>query len=455
MEFIPLIGLNETSLGSTPLSSRHMNLAGFLIAGPVAHSHALWRNPSHEVPFLTTEYYVDVARKLEQGKFDLIFFADRLAIADRYGNDKEVGIRHGDQDSTRMDPVPILGALAATTKHIGLGATRSTTYDQPYHLAREFRTIDHLPKGRAAWNVVTSMNDSEAKNFGVESHLSHDQRYDRAEEFMELIFKLWDSWEKGALQLDRAKGIYADPAKVHYINHVGAYFKSRGPLNIPAGPQGRPVVIQAGASDRGRAFAVKWAEVIFNISPTREHMKRSTQGVHEETERLKRPVGSCKSLTAIMPFVGRTREEAQEKRDLANSLVDPMVGLSTLAAHSNVDLSTLDLDAPVEQLQSSGTQSLIAMASRIARDNSLSLREIGRKYGESVLVPQLCGTSKQIADELADIFTSGDVDGFVVSPAFLPDSFAEFADGVVPELQRLGVFRKEYTASTLRGHLQT
>jgi len=437
------------------LPSRHMNLAGFLIAGPVAHSHALWRNPAHEVPFLTTQYYVDVAGKLEQGKFDLIFFADRLAIADRYGNDKEVGIRHGDQDSTRMDPVPILGALSATTAHIGLGATRSTTYDQPYHLAREFRTIDHLSNGRAAWNVVTSMNDSEARNFGVESHLSHDQRYDRAEEFMELIFKLWDSWEEGALQLDRVGGIYADPAKVHYVNHAGTYFKSRGPLNIPSGPQGRPVIIQAGASDRGRAFAVKWAEVIFNISPNREHMRRSTQGVREETERLKRPAGSCKSLTAIMPFVGRTREEALEKRDAANSLVNPMVGLSTLAAHSNVDLGTLDLNAPVQQLQSTGTQSLIAMASRIAKDNSLSLREIGRKYGESVLVPQVCGTPRQIADELADIFTSGDADGFVVSPAFLPDSFSEFVDEVVPELQRLGVFRRDYTASTLRGHLQT
>jgi FMN-dependent oxidoreductase (nitrilotriacetate monooxygenase family) len=423
------------------LSSRHMNLAGFLIAGPVAHSHALWRNPAHAVPFLTTDYYVEVARTLERGKFDLIFFADRLAIADRFGNDKEVGIRHGDQDSTRMDPVPILGALAATTRHIGLGATRSTTYDQPYHLAREFGTVDHLSNGRAAWNVVTSMNDGEALNFGLE--------------FMELIFKLWDSWEDGALKLDRANGVYADPDKVHYVKHEGTYFKSRGPLNIPRGPQGRPVIIQAGASDRGRAFAVKWAEIIFNISPTREHMKRSTEGVREEAQRLNRPEGSCKSLTAIMPFVGRTREEAQEKRDMANALVDPMVGLSTLSAHSNVDLSTLDLDAPVEQLRSSGTQSLIAMASRIARDNSLSLREIGRKYGECVLVPQLCGTPKQIADELADIFTSGDADGFVVSPAFLPDSFAEFVDGVVPELQRLGVFRQDYAASTLRGHLQS
>lgn len=434
---------------------RGMTLAGFLIAGPVAHSHALWRNPAHDVPFLSLQYYVDVARTLERGKFDLIFFADRLAIADRFGADKEIGIHYGDQDSTRMDPVPILGALAMATDKIGLGATRSTTYDQPYHLAREFQTLDHLSSGRAAWNVVTSMNDGEALNFGIDSHLNHDQRYDRADEFMQLIFKLWGSWDPDALILDRAKGIYADPKKVHYVNHVGEYFKSRGPLNIPLGPQGRPVIIQAGASDRGRAFAVKWAEVIFNISPTREHMRRSTQGVREENARLGRPDGACKSLTAIMPFVGRSREEAEEKRDRANALVDPLVGLSTLSAHANVDLSTLDLDAPVSELKSTGTQSLIAMASRIAKDESLTLREIGRRYGQSVLVPQICGTPQQIADELADIFTSGDADGFVVSPAFLPDSFAEFSDLIVPQLQRKKVFREEYTATTLRGHLQS
>jgi FMN-dependent oxidoreductase (nitrilotriacetate monooxygenase family) len=272
---------------------------------------------------------------------------------------------------------------------------------------------------------------------------------------MEVIHKLWDSWERDALILDRASGIYADAAKVHYVNHAGPYFKSRGPLNIPPGPQGRPVIIQAGASDRGRAFAVKWAEVIFNISPTRDHMRRVTLGVREENARLGRPDGASKSLTAIMPFVGRTREEAEEKRDQANALVDPMVGLSTLSAHANFDLGVLDLDAPVAQLQSTGTQSLIAMASRIARDESLSLREIGRRYGQSVLVPQLCGTARHIADELADIFLSGTADGFVLSPAFLPDSFAEFVDFVVPELQRMKVFRSDYRATTLRGNLQS
>ena len=194
------------------------------------------------------------------------------------------------------------------------------------------------------------------------------------------------------------------------------------------------------------------AELRGDVHPRHGEKRHQPFGAHEQAGRRQAAGRGCD----LGPQPPKTsREEAQEKRDIANSLVDPMVGLSTLAAHSNVDLSTLDLDAPVEQLQSTGTQSLIAMASRIAKDNSLSLREIGRKYGESVLVPQLCGTPKQIADELADIFTSGDADGFVISPAFLPDSFAEFVDGVVPELQRLDVFRQDYTASTLRGHLQT
>jgi FMN-dependent oxidoreductase (nitrilotriacetate monooxygenase family) len=431
-----------------------MHLAGFLIAGPVAHGHGLWRNPAHPVPFLSIDYYVDIARILERGFFDLIFFADRLAIADRFGGDKTTGLARGDQDSTRMDPVPVLGALAATTRHIGLGATRSTSYDQPYHIAREFRTLDHLSGGRAAWNVVTSMNDGEALNFGIDSHLDHDERYDRADEFMDLTGKLWDSWERDALILDRANGVYADPLKVHYVRHEGRYFKSRGPLNIPPGPQGRPVIIQAGASDRGRTFAAKWAEVIFNISPTREHMRVSTRAVRSEAARLGRPEGACKVLTAIMPFVGATEDEANEKRHRVNALVDPLAGLSTLSAHSNMDLAKQDLDAPVDELRSSGTQSLIAMASRVAKDQGLTLRDIGRRYGESVLVPQMCGTGVQLAEQLADIYASGDADGFVISPALLPDSFAEFVTDVVPHLQRMGVLRRHYTASTLRGHLQ-
>ncbi len=433
---------------------REIHLAGLLIAGPVVHSHALWRDPAGDVPFLTLPYYAEIGRVLERGKFDMVFFADRLAIADRFGNDKTAGLKHGDQDSTRMDPVPILGALAAVTRRLGLGATRSTTYDLPYHIAREFRTLDHLSAGRAAWNVVTSMNDGEAKNFGIESHLDHDQRYDRADEFLEVVFKLWDSWEPDALILDRAAGRYADPAKVHYVDHAGTYFNVRGPLNIPAGPQGRPVIIQAGSSDRGRSFAAKWAEVIFNISPTVDNMKRFTAGIRDDVATAGRKLEDCRVLVAVMPFVGASLAEAEEKRDAHNALVDPLVGLSTLSAHANVDLSTLDRDAPVESLRSSGTQGNIAMVSRIAKERGMTLNDVGARYGQSVMVPQLCGTPKQVAEEMAEIFLGGGGDGFVVSPAFLPTSFADFVDGVIPELQRLGLYRDDYRHATLRGNLR-
>jgi len=434
-------------------AGRRMHLAALMIAGPVAHSHALWRNPDHEVPFLSPEYYVEVARILERGLFDLLFFADRLAIADRFGGDKEVGLRYGDQDATRMDPLPVLGLLAATTGRLGLGATRSTTYDQPYHVARAFRTLDHLSRGRVGWNVVTSMNDGEALNFGLDSHLDHDRRYDRADEFLELTCKLWDSWEKDALVLDRAAGHYAHPEKVHYVDHAGTFFRSRGPLNIPPGPQGRPVIIQAGASDRGRAFAARWAEVIFNISPTVEDMRSFTTGVRADMDRFGRPHADCRILAAVMPFVGGSEAEALDKRDRMNALVHPLAGLSTLSAHFNMDASKLELDAPVERLEGSGTRGLSRLADRIARDEGLTLREIGQRYGQSVLVPQICGTGRQVAEQLAHYFAAGQVDGFVLSPAFLPDSAEDFVLHVVPELQQMGLYRTGYTAATLRGHL--
>ena len=433
--------------------SRQMHLCGLLIAGPVVHSHALWRNPRHSTDFLSLKYYADIARTLERGKFDLLFFADRLGIADRFGAGKELGIRYGDQDATRMDPIPLMGALAAVTEFIGLGATRSTTYDMPYHVARAFRTIDNISGGRAAWNVVTSMNDGEAMNFGMDSHMPHDKRYDRADEFMDVTVKLWDSWEEDALVLDREGGIYADPDKVHYVNHVGEYFKSRGPLNMPSSPQGRPVIIQAGSSGRGKTFAAKWAEVIFNVSPSVEVMKRFTADIRKELIAVGRPADSCKVLTAVMPFVGETSSEALEKKEEHNSLVHSMVGLSTLSGHANVDLSDYELDAPVQKIESTGTQGNIAAVTQMAKDKSLSLKDIGRIYGQSVMVPQIHGSAEQLTEQLIEMFRESDADGFVISPAFLPDTFEDFVDHVVPRLQKRGLLRHEYEGSTLRDRL--
>ena len=256
-----------------------------------------------------------------------------------------------------------------------------------------------------------------------------------------------------ALILDRERGIYADPEKVHYLNHVGKWFQSRGPLNIPQGPQGRPVVIQAGSSGRGKAFAARWSEVIFALQPNIERMRVFTDEVHEALAQQGRARDASRILMSIMPFVGETRAEAEDKRDLHDSLVDPLVGLSTLGAHANADFSNLALDDTIEAVISSGSQGNIAALKSIAAGKSMSIADAGRIYGRGVMCPRLVGTAKDIADEMAEIVLSGAADGFVVSPAFLPDTFEDFVDGVVPILQQKGLFRNDYEGTMLRDHL--
>ena len=430
-----------------------MNLCGFLIAGPVCHSHAIWRNPTSSASSLSLDYYIEIASVLERGKFDFLFFADRLAVGDRFGENLDAGIRWGDQDATRLDPLPILGAMSARTKHIGLGATRSTSYDQPYHIAREFATLDHISGGRAAWNVVTSMNDAEAQNFGVDQHLEHDKRYDRADEFIEVATKLWDSWDEDALVLDKASGVYADPSKVHYLDHRGAWYKVRGPLNIPRSPQGKPVIIQAGSSGRGREFAARWAEAVFNIQPSPAKMKAFYDDLKGRLADYNRKPGDLKILPAIMPFVGESHADALEKQRIHNELVTPLVGLSTLSGHANYDFAKHSLDEILSEVDASGTQGNLQNVIRLAQEKQIDLAGIGRMYGQSVTVPQIVGTADYVADYMASIFRDGAADGLVISPGFLPQSFEEFVDRVVPRLQAMDVYRQDYTSAKLRDNL--
>ncbi len=383
----------------------------------------------------------------------MVFFADRLAMSETYGHSLDVGLTHGDQDAVRLDPVPVLALMAASTRYLGLGATRSTTYYQPYHIARTFATLDHLTKGRAAWNVVTSVNDGEARNFGFDEHLEHDLRYDRADEFMEVAFKLWDSWQDDALLLDRERGLFADPARVAPVDHTGAWFKSRGPLNVPRGPQGRPVIIQAGSSGRGRAFAARWAEVIFMLQPVLAQARSYYAGVKADIVRQGRPADACKVLYSVMPFVGETETIAREKQAFHNALVHPLVGLSTLSSHANYDLARHPLDEPLRSAPVQGMQGLFESVVQLGETDRLTLADVGQRYGQSVLVPQLVGTAQQVADQLEALVQDGVCDGFVISPAYLPGAFAEFVDLVVPELQRRGLFRKDYEGTTLREHL--
>ena len=433
--------------------SRHIHLAAFMLTGPVIHSHAAWRHPQTVGNYLEPEYYARVARVAEEGLFDFLFFADRLAVGDQMGGSRDLALRYGAQDATRLDPLPIMSYLLGQTSKLGLGVTRSTTYYEPAHIAREFATLDHLSKGRAAWNIVTSMNDSEGRLFGKDKHLGHDLRYDRADEFVEVVLKLWRSWEPDALKLDRASGVLADPAKVHSVQHSGQWFKVEGPLNIPRTPQGRPVLIQAGSSGRGRRFGARWAEAIFTIHPNLHAMRAFRDDVRAQVVQQGRDADSCKVLTAVMPFIGGTEAEARAKRDQHNALARPELGLVTLASQLNVDLSPFPLSATLSEIAQSPLIHPAAAEKLLMQGADTTLEQLGRIFASSVRVPQLVGTGAQIAEQLADLFQGGGCDGFVISPAYLPGSFSEFAESVIPHLQRKGLFRKAYEGTTLRDHL--
>ncbi|MFF3572310.1 LLM class flavin-dependent oxidoreductase [Nocardia jiangxiensis] len=433
--------------------ARELHLAGFLIASNVTHSHAAWRHPGSATDYFGPDYYRRVAQTLERGKFDFLFFADLLATPVRFGNDIRVPIERGTQAAATIDPSLVAASLANVTEKLGLAITKSTTYFHPYEVARIFGTLDHLSRGRVGWNVVTSLNQAEAHNFGVEQHFGHDERYERAQEFLEVAFKLWGSWERDALVQDKVSGRFADPDKVHTVDHAGEWFATRGPLTVPHSPQSRPVIIQAGSSPTGRDFAARWAEAIFEIDPTSEGRKAYYDDIKSRASDAGRNPDDVKVFPAFVPFVGETEAIAKEKQAYHNELADPISGLITLSVHTDHDFSQYDLDAPIEEVTVPGTQGLFEVAHRLSVENNLTLRDVGKLYAQGVLLPQFVGTPEQIADRIEESFHGGEADGFIISAAQAPGTFDEFVDLVVPELQRRGLFRTDYTGTTLRDHL--
>lgn len=432
---------------------RQLHLGGFQIASHVTHSHAAWRHPASDPNFLSAEYYHRVARTLERGKFDFIFFADLLATPTNYGTGIDVSLSRGTQASATLDPSLVAASIAAVTTKLGVAITKSTTYFHPYEVARIFASLDHLSRGRVAWNIVTSLSSAEAVNFGAAEHLAHDERYVRAQEFVETALALWSSWDSDALVQDKVGGVFADPDKVRAIDHDGEYFRVQGPLNVPRSPQGRPVLIQAGSSDKGKDFAARWAEAIFEIDPTPEGRRAYYDDVKSRAVNYGRRPEDVKILPSFIPFIGETESIAREKQAFHNELADPISGLITLSVHTNHDFSTYDLDAPVEDIEVSGTQGLFDVARRLSERDSLTLRDIGKLYAQGVLLPQFVGTASDVADEIEAGFTGGEADGYILSAAQSPGTFDDFVDYVVPELQRRGLFRTEYTTDTLRDHL--
>ena len=433
--------------------TRQLHLGGFLIASPVTHSHAAWRHPGSETDYFGPDHYHRVGRILERGKFDFAFFADLLAAPVRFGGNQSEPFRRGTQAAATIDPSLVAASIAAVTTRLGIAVTKSTTYFHPYELARVFGSLDHLTRGRIAWNIVTSLSQAEAQNFGFDDHVGHDERYVRAEEFVSTAIKLWSSWDADAVTADKESGVWADPSKIHTVDHEGTHYRTRGPLNQPRSPQHRPVLIQAGSSNTGKDFAARWAEAIFEIDPTPEGRRAYYDDVKSRAVNFGRNPDHVNIFPSFIPFIGETESIAREKQAFHNELADPISGLITLSVHTDHDFSAYDLDAPVEDVQVSGTQGLFDVARRLSERDSLTLRDIGKLYAQAVLLPQFVGTAADVADHIEESFTGGEADGFIVSSAQTPGTFNDFVDYVVPELQRRGLFRTEYEGTTLREHL--
>ena len=433
---------------------RRMNLAVFASAGPVSGSHGGWRHPEAAGDLLSAAYYQDLGRLLEAGRFDLVFLADILAVPDRLGDSLDSQLRYGALGALRLDPLVVLGLIAGATKHVGLACTVSTTYFEPFAVARSMATLDHLSGGRAAWNIVTSFQEAEARNFGREEQLSRDRRYDRADEFMEVACALWDSWRDDALMRDRDTPLFADPSRVRRVDHDGRWFKVRGPLNVSRSPQGRPVFVQAGASERGRDFAGRWAEVVFVTHSTLDPARAFRLDLRARGARFGRNPDEIKVLPGVVPIIGETTEEAEELRGLLKSLSHPEAGLSTLSYHLGVDLSRLPQDQVLpETMDVPGVEGHYREVAELTRRTGMSVATLGQQYGAGRTARGFAGTARTVADRMQEWWEAGACDGFMLQIPYFPGGLERVVRLLVPELQRRRLFRTEYTGTTLRDHL--
>jgi FMN-dependent oxidoreductase (nitrilotriacetate monooxygenase family) len=432
-------------------NDRKIRLGAF-IRGP-GHHIAAWRHPDVPVnPGLSFQHYADAAKAAERGRFDMAFLADSLSVRN---GDQPIETFERTGHVVHFEPLTLLSALSAVTSHIGLVATASTTYWEPFHLARLFASLDHLSGGRAGWNVVTSADALAAGNFSRDKHPVHADRYDRAEEFVALVKELWDSWDDSAFVADKAAGIAIDRQGIHAPNHVGKHFSVKGPLNVARSPQGRPVIVQAGSSDAGQDLAAQAAEVVFTAHASIASAKKFYADLKGRLEQFGREPDTLKIMPGIFPVVAPTKAEAEDKFAKIQSLIDPVVGLALASGLlGGFDLSKYDIDGPVPEVgQSDAVKSRLKLVSDLAQSKNLTIRELYLAVAGARGHYQVVGTPGEIADLLEEWFTGGAADGFNIMPPILPTGLTGFVDLVVPELQRRGLFRTEYEGRTLRENL--
>jgi N-acetyl-S-(2-succino)cysteine monooxygenase len=427
------------------MSDRTMHLNAFLMG--VGHHEAAWRLSQSDVGGnLSLEHFAHLARTAERGAMDSIFFADAPALLGdvRY---RPIG---------QPDPTVLLGALAAVTERIGLIATASTTYEEPYNLARRFAAVDHLSGGRAGWNIVTTASPDASRNFGLDAHPTHAQRYARAGEFVEVAVALWDSWEDDAVRGDKDAGTYADGDRIHEIEHDGVHFRVAGPLDLPRSPQGRPVLVQAGSSESGRTFAARWAEAVFTAHQTLADGQAFYTDLRARVGALGRDPDRVKILPGIVPVIGSTEAEARELERALEEAIIPAYGLRQLSAFFGIDMTGVELDAELPPLPGEDAieaqKSRFTLVTQLARRERLTVRQLLGRLGGGRGHRTFTGTPEQVADTLQDWFERGAADGFNVMPPVLPSGLEAFVDHVIPELRRRGLFRSEYEGTTLREH---
>lgn len=416
----------------------------------LGYHSAAWRLPGVPADGATHfRYFLESAQRAEAAKFDAIFFADGLAVR---GSDNPKGVLARDMKNVELEPLTLLSAIAACTSHIGLVATASTSYNAPYHVARKYASIDQISGGRAGWNAVTSWSEQEARNFNRDEHLGYEERYEMAHEFVDVVTGLWDSWDADAFLRDKESGQFYDESKLHVLDHVGKYFKVRGPLTSARSPQGRPIIYQAGASEAGRQLGARVADVLYANALTLE----TAQEYYRDMKRRAVEHGRDPQQLLIMPgitlYAGATKAEAQAQFDQLQELIDPLVGLGILGQFFG-DLSDHDLDGPVPPPKNPTVRSMAENLYGEAQAKNLTIRQLYQLAASANAQRYMIGTPSEIVDSMQEWLENEAADGFNICPAAMPVSLDGFIDLILPELRKRNLVRTEYDGGTLRQNL--
>ena len=429
------------------MATRQMKLG--LSMRYLGYHDAAWRHP--EVPSAgasSYRHFLRCTQRAEAGKFDMVFFADGIGVR---ADDRPEGSLARSNRNVELEPLTLLSALAPMTERIGLVTTASTTYNEPYHIARKFASLDHISGGRAGWNVVTSWSQQEAWNFNRESHLDYETRYERAHEFVDVVTGLWDSWEADAFVRDKASGQYYDPAKLHTLHHKGKHFQVRGPLSSEPTPQGRPIIVQAGANESGQELAAKNADVVYSSALELSAAQAYYNSLKGRLAKYGRDPAHLLIMPAFVPIVAATRAEAQAKFDQLQELIDPLVGLAHVYTAMG-DLSAYPLDGPVPEPVNAPVRSLAYKWWEKATKDGMTIRQFYTEHAGGGGL-RVIGTGKDVADLMEHWIEQGGADGFNLTPTHLPHGIDDFVDFALPELQRRKMVRTEYQGPTLRENL--